>query len=84
MSPDVVGFGVDVASAVERDVPGHSLYGLKSGTSMAAPYVVGVAALVAAETGLRGAELRSHLLSHLEPLQQPPERGGGGLVRFAL
>ncbi len=83
-SPDVAGYGVDVVSSVERDVSGTSLYGPKSGTSMASPYVAGVAALVAGATQLRGAELRAHIESTLLPLQHPRERVGQGVVRYAL
>ncbi|MBT9289387.1 S8 family peptidase [Prosthecodimorpha staleyi] len=43
--PDIMGFGVNVLSAVERDVDGRSLYTRMSGTSMAAPYVAGIATL---------------------------------------
>jgi len=55
-SVDLIAPGVDVASSVpvaihEREVaPG---YALKTGTSMAAPYVTGVAALVQASNGNR-------------------------------
>lgn len=83
-SPDVSGFGVDVVSSVERDVSGTSLYGAKSGTSMASPYVAGVAALVAGATQLRGTALRAHLEGNLLPLQHPRERVGRGVVRYAL
>lgn len=85
LEPDVVGLGVEVVSSLERDVDGTSWYGPKSGTSMAAPYVTGVAALVAARTRLEGAALRDHLMSNALPLPaQPRERVGAGLVRYAL
>ena len=84
ISPDVVGVGVDVVSSLDRDVEGRSWYGAKSGTSMATPYVSGVAALVAAKTGLEGAALRDHLVEHAAPLPDGIDRVGRGLVRYAL
>lgn len=43
--PDVVGYGVSIYSAVERDYDGNSVYQRFSGTSMASPYVTGIASL---------------------------------------
>lgn len=83
-NPDVAGYGVDVVSAVGRGPDGESRYERKSGTSMAAPYVTGVAALVAARTGLRGLELRTHLLDNALDLGLQAERGGRGLVRYLV
>lgn len=83
-TPDVVGYGVDIMSAMQRDVPGVSLYRTCSGTSMATPYVSGVAALVASATGLQGLDLANHLKSHALRLPYPPERVGSGLVRYTL
>lgn len=83
-NPDIVGYGVDVVSSVPRKRQGESPYETKSGTSMATPYVSGIAALVAAETDLRGMELRDHLLSNALDLGLGPERAGKGLARFAL
>jgi subtilisin family serine protease len=84
VTPDVVGVGVDVVSSLDRDVDGRSWYGSKSGTSMATPYVSGVAALVAAKTGLEGTALRDHLVEHAAPLPGGIDRVGRGLVRYAL
>jgi subtilisin family serine protease len=43
--PDLVGYGVGIRSASERDFRGRSQYTCREGTSMAAPYVSGIAAL---------------------------------------
>jgi subtilisin family serine protease len=43
--------------------PTSGAYGWMQGTSMAAPQVTGTAAVVASKTGLRGAALRSRILS---------------------
>ena len=81
--PDIAGYGVDVLSSLERDEDGRSLYARMSGTSMAAPYVTGVAALVAsANPGLQGAALRQHLIDNAMPLVAPDTRVGAGLARF--
>jgi len=84
VSPAVAGLGVDVYSSVERDAAGTSFYARRSGTSQATPYVTGIAALVAAKTGLRGAELRQHLETTAHGLPFPPDRVGKGLVVYAL
>ena len=53
------------------------------GTSMATPYVAGIAALYAsADATLKGEALRQHLLNTALPLQAPEERVGAGLARF--
>ncbi len=81
-SPDLAGFGVGVVSALDRDAAGQSRYGAKSGTSMAAPYVAGIAALVAAQTGLQGVALRDTLLETALPLGGgAARRAGAGLAR---
>jgi subtilisin family serine protease len=81
--PDIVGLGVDVLGALERDIERNSLYAKKSGTSMAAPYVSGIAALTAsANPGLQGAGLRRRLLDNALSLTGEPVRVGGGLARF--
>lgn len=81
--PDIVGYGVDILSSLERQVDGRSVYALASGTSMAAPYVTGIAALVAAaDPTLQGEKLRQHLLTHALPVAGGSERVGVGLARF--
>ncbi|MEZ4737689.1 MAG: S8 family serine peptidase [Caldilineaceae bacterium] len=82
IEPDLVGYGVDILSSLERQVEGRSIYALASGTSMAAPYVTGIAALVAsADPTLQGERLRQHLLTHALPLADE-QRVGAGLARF--
>jgi serine protease AprX len=51
-TPNVVGYGVNILSAMDRDAWGRSGYRAQSGTSMASPYVAGIAALVSSATGL--------------------------------
>jgi hypothetical protein len=82
--PDIVGYGVDVVSSLERDINRRSIYTEMTGTSMATPYVTGIAALLAsANPGLQGAALRERLLSGALPLPRAPsERVGAGLARF--
>jgi subtilisin family serine protease len=83
LQPDIAGLGVDVLGALERNIERRSLYALKSGTSMAAPYVAGVAALAAqADPSLQGMALKQHLLDHALPLPEAGSRVGVGLARF--
>ena len=81
--PDIAGYGVNIFSSLERDKNSRSLYKHMSGTSMATPYVAGIAALYAsADAKLYGEALRQHLLNTALPLQAPADRVGAGLARF--
>jgi serine protease len=52
------------------------------GTSMAAPQVTGTAAIVASVTGLRGASLRSRLLSTADAKSDAGRFGAGRLNSY--
>jgi subtilisin family serine protease len=81
--PDIVGYGVNVYSSLLRDTDGSSLYGTKNGTSMAAPYVSGIAALYASRDPLlQGEALRAKLIETALPLKEKSGRVGAGLARF--
>jgi len=81
--PAIAGYGVEVFSSLDRDAANRSWYARMSGTSMATPYVTGIAALFAsANPGLQGKALRHHILSQALPLGEPPNRVGVGLARF--
>jgi subtilisin family serine protease len=83
VEPDLVGYGVDILSSFERTIYNRSLYRKMSGTSMAAPYVTGIAALHAAQDPrLQGRALWKHLLETALPLDVPADRAGAGLARF--
>ena len=83
VQPDIAGYGVNIFSSLERDVNNRSLYKHISGTSMATPYVAGIAALYASmDAKLQGKVLRQHLLSTALPLQASADRVGAGLARF--
>lgn len=81
--PKIAGYGVNIVSSLERDIERRSLYARMSGTSMATPYVAGIAALLAsANPGLQGHALRQRLIEQAMPLTAPPNRVGVGLARF--
>ncbi|MGB6605340.1 MAG: S8 family serine peptidase, partial [Steroidobacteraceae bacterium] len=70
--------GVAIVSAAPRP----DLYQVGSGTSMATPFVAGVAALLAeAHPGVRGTALRDLLLEAFRELPAPARDVGAGLVQ---
>ena len=78
-----MGYEVNVLSSLERDVDRHSLYARKSGTSIATPYVTGIAALVAsADPDLQRRALGRRLIDDALALDELENRVGAGLARF--
>lgn len=82
--PDLVGYGVGVYSSVERDYEGGSLYERFNGTSMATPYVTGIAALYRCrQPALTVRQVWDLLLENAMDLPgQDGSRVGTGLARF--
>jgi subtilisin family serine protease len=81
--PDLVGYGVGVYSSVERDYVGRSAYQRFNGTSMATPYVAGIAALYRCRHPAASVdEITTMLRSSAKKLQGPADRVGAGLARF--
>jgi len=75
---DLAAPGICIASAAPRP----ALYQTGSGTSMAAPFAAGIAALLAeADLFARGARLRDLLLKSFMALPDPPRDVGAGLVQ---
>jgi subtilisin family serine protease len=75
---DLAAPGICISSAAPRP----ALYQSGSGTSMAAPFAAGIAALLAeADLFARGARLRDLLLTSFRTLPDPPRDVGAGLVQ---
>jgi subtilisin family serine protease len=82
--PDLVGYGVDVYSSLERDYDGRSIYTRLDGTSMAAPYVSGIGALMRCEDRFATVdEIREKLRADARSISgQKASRVGAGLARY--
>ena len=75
---DVVAPGGDIWSTI----PGMPTHGFWSGTSQAAPFVSGIAALVrASNPSITSVEFRRYIRDHARPIT-PPDRDGSGRVDF--
>jgi len=91
-SVDVVAPGVDILSSVPRGITAGAIapgYAVKSGTSMAAPYVAGLAALVfAANPGATPYQVMRHIMNTANGAGPPgwdPSYGNGFVnVRAAV
>jgi subtilisin family serine protease len=81
--PDLAGYGVGVKSALERDYDGRSVFRRMNGTSMATPYVAGIATLY---RSLHPAEsvdtIKEMMQDAAQPLPHPTNRVGKGLACF--
>ncbi|QJW98796.1 S8 family peptidase [Frigoriglobus tundricola] len=81
--PDLAGYGVGVNSAVERDYEGQSIYQRFNGTSMASPYVAGIAALYRSEDpALSVDEVYARLVATARPVAGQKARTGAGIATY--
>ncbi len=81
--PDLMGFGVDVSSSLDRDYSGVSRYERASGTSMATPYVSGIASLYRClHPSMPVGAVRAELVRKALGLGGAPDRVGHCLARF--
>lgn len=86
--PLVVGFGEDVASARPRNWNGDSTFETRSGTSQAAAYVSGIAALYwSQQPELKRSEVVKLVIESAEPIKHGDKRDqariGAGLARWS-
>lgn len=70
MSVDLFAPGVDIYSTIYNSTHStHNAFGLKSGTSMAAPFVVGVAALLASHyPGITSLEIKNTIMGNVDEI----------------
>ncbi len=82
--PNVVGYGVNVLSSYERNIDGQSLYHRMDGTSMASPYVAGIAALYRGkDPGAPVQDIVGKIAETALPIEgESVVRVGAGLARF--
>ncbi|HKO52620.1 MAG TPA: S8 family serine peptidase [Polyangiaceae bacterium] len=81
--PDLVAPGVMISSTIKGPNEGDVKYQAWNGTSMAAPIVAGLAALLIEQRhDISADELIAKLLDDCESMAVPAKRGGGGRVRF--
>ena len=83
--PDLMGYGVEVRAAMERDFAGTSWYAPMSGTSMASPYVAAIAALYRQQHPQWSVPLTIEaLLANARPIGGRRENVGHGVASFVL
>lgn len=81
--PDLVGYGVSINSSLERDFEGRSVFKREQGTSMATPYVAGVASLYRSLFPKESVDkIKEVLFDAAQSLPYPGDRVGAGLARF--
>jgi subtilisin family serine protease len=81
--PDLAGYGVGINSSLERDYDGRSVFKRQNGTSMATPYVAGIASLYRSLFPAESVDtIKEMMLNAAQALPYPATRVGAGLARF--